>query len=75
MLLEDKLPNHFWAEAINTTIYLLNCGPTRVLDSKATFKTCYGHELVHFVKVGYRDRIREEAPTLLTVIMNNTLDL
>src|SRR5436189_4841333 len=49
MLIDSKLPKYFWAEAVNTSCYILN----RVLIRPFTHKTCY--ELYHdkFPKVSY----------------------
>src|SRR3954462_4583978 len=41
MLIDSKLPKYFWAEAVNTSCYILN----RVLIRPFTHKTC--HELYH----------------------------
>src|SRR5256886_9376141 len=49
MLIESKLPKYFWAEAVNTSCYILN----RVLIRPFTHKICY--ELYHdkLPKVSY----------------------
>src|SRR3954462_8503645 len=41
MLIDSKLPKYFWAEAVNTSCYILN----RVLIRPFTHQTCY--ELSH----------------------------
>lgn len=33
MLIQAKLPQKFWVEALNTTVYLQNRSPTRAVDS------------------------------------------
>jgi len=33
MLIQAKLPQKFWVEALNTTVYLHNRSPTRAVDS------------------------------------------
>ena len=38
MLFEKKLPKKFWAEAANTSVYLLNKLPTKVLEGKTQFE-------------------------------------
>ena len=49
MLIDSKIPKYFWAEAMNTSCYILN----RVLIRPFTHKTCY--ELYHdkLPKVSY----------------------
>ena len=42
LLYEKDLPKQFWAEAINTSVYLLNMLPTRVLSGKTPFEEWYG---------------------------------
>lgn len=39
MLFEKGLPRSFWAEAINTTIYLINRCPTKALNNQTPFET------------------------------------
>lgn len=34
LLKEQNLPNTFWGEAVNYSIYILNCSPTKALDMK-----------------------------------------
>lgn len=33
MLIDVKLPQKFWVDALNTTVYLHNRSPTRAVDS------------------------------------------
>jgi hypothetical protein len=42
LLYEKKMPLKFWAETINTSSYLLNRMPIRVLGDKTPYKICYG---------------------------------
>ena len=42
MLLEARLPARFWAEAVNTAVYLLNRSPTRALENKTPFEAWHG---------------------------------
>jgi hypothetical protein len=42
MMKGKNLSNAFWAEAINTTIYLKNRSPTRCLDNVTPFEALYG---------------------------------
>jgi len=46
MLKGKNLSNGFWAEAINTIIYLNNMSPTKSLDFKTPFKALLGFKLV-----------------------------
>jgi transposase InsO family protein len=52
MMKGKNLSNTFWAEAINTTVYLKNISPTRCLDNVTDFKALYGSKpVVHNLKV------------------------
>ena len=42
---EKGLPKTFWAEAINTSIYMLNMLPTKALKGKTPFEAWYGMKL------------------------------
>src|SRR5205085_10361622 len=42
MLLEASLPESFWAEAVNTAVYLHNRSPTRFLEGKMPYKASNG---------------------------------
>lgn len=42
MLLEAHLPESFWAEAVNTAVYLHNRSPTRSLDGKTPYEAWNG---------------------------------
>lgn len=42
MLLEACLPDSFWAEAVNTAVYLHNRSPTRSLDGKTPYEAWNG---------------------------------
>ena len=44
LLFEKKLPKIFWAETVNTTTYLLNRLPTRVLNNKTPFEAWKGYK-------------------------------
>jgi hypothetical protein len=47
-----NLSNVFWAEAINTAVYLKNISPTRCLDGVTPFEALYGSKpVVHNLKV------------------------
>jgi hypothetical protein len=38
LLLEKKMLNILWAEAVNTSVYLLNRLPTRALEDKTPYE-------------------------------------
>ncbi|KAL4318116.1 hypothetical protein GQ457_18G020990 [Hibiscus cannabinus] len=42
MLQEKGLPNHFWGEAVATTVYILNISPTRAVPNQTPYEvwTC-----------------------------------
>ena len=42
MLKGKNISNGFWEEAINTTVYLKNKSPTKILDVKKSFEVLYG---------------------------------
>src|SRR5947209_3110293 len=42
ILLEAGLPESFWAEAVNTAVYLYNRSPTRSLDGKTPYEAWNG---------------------------------
>ena len=42
MLLEADLPESFWAEAVNTAVYLHNKRPTRSLEGKTPYEAWNG---------------------------------
>lgn len=43
MLMDAELPNHFWAEAVNTANYVRNRMPARSLDGKTPFEAWTGN--------------------------------
>src|SRR5438270_7138602 len=49
MLIDSKLTKYFWAEAVNTSCYILH----RVLIRPFTHKTCYEHYHDKLPKVSY----------------------
>jgi hypothetical protein len=52
MMKGKNLSNAFWAEAINTVVYLKNRSPTRCLDNVTPFEAFYGSKpAVHNLKV------------------------
>ena len=38
LIFEKKLPKEFWAEAVNTSVYLLNRLPTKPLATKTSYE-------------------------------------
>ena len=44
MLKGKNISNGFWAEAINTAVYLKNRSPTKILDLKTPFEFLYGYK-------------------------------
>ncbi|KAG8481238.1 hypothetical protein CXB51_026069 [Gossypium anomalum] len=42
LLFQSKLPNSFWAEAINSLVYLLNKLPTHTVKDKTPFEAWHG---------------------------------
>lgn len=41
-MLEKNVPKEFWAEAVNTAVYLLNRLFTKALNKKTPFEAWYG---------------------------------
>lgn len=56
MLQGKDLSKSFWAEAINTAIYLKNRSPTRYLGLKTPFEALYGFKPVvnHIIVFGLK---------------------
>jgi len=44
MLHEKGLPKEYWAETANTAVFLLNQLPTKTVNGKTSFETCYGYK-------------------------------
>ena len=44
-ILHEELPKTFWAEVANTTIFLQNWLPTKVLKDKTPFEAWYGYKI------------------------------
>ena len=52
MLHEKNLPKMFWAEAANTTVFLQNRLPTKLLEEKTPFEVLYNYKpLLSFLKI------------------------
>ena len=54
MLLEAQLPARFWAEEVNTAVYLLNRSPTIALNGVMLFEAWHGrkHTISHLRRFG-----------------------
>ncbi|KAG6470938.1 hypothetical protein ZIOFF_072026 [Zingiber officinale] len=46
MLKGKGLPNKFWAEAVNTTVYILNRSPTKAVQNRTPFEAWYDRKPV-----------------------------
>ncbi|CAL8990800.1 unnamed protein product [Prunus brigantina] len=44
MMFEKGMPLEFWAEAVNTAVYVLNRSPTKALDKKTPFEAYSGRK-------------------------------
>ncbi|CAL8998022.1 unnamed protein product [Prunus brigantina] len=44
MMIEKKIPLEFWAEAVNTAVYVQNRCPTKALDKKTPFEAYSGRK-------------------------------
>ena len=42
LIFEKHLPKKFWAEAVNTSVYLLNRLPTKALEFETPYEIWYG---------------------------------
>lgn len=52
MMKAKGLPNHFWAETVATTVYLLNLSPTRAVLNQTPFESWKGKKpKVSYLKV------------------------
>jgi transposase InsO family protein len=79
LMLEKNVPKVFWAEAVNTSIYLLNWLPTKALDRPTPYEAWYGAKpnisnLKVFGSVCYmhipdakRDKLSQKAETGILV--------
>ena len=54
MLLEARLPERFWADAVATAVYILNRSPTKGLTGKTPFEAWFGRRpnLSHLRRFG-----------------------
>ena len=44
-----NVPLHFWVEAFSTTVFTINCLPTRVLNVASSFEILYGKSPIYAV--------------------------
>jgi len=44
MLDDACLSNQFWAEAVNTAVYLKNISPTKALSNRTPYETWHGQK-------------------------------
>ena len=52
LLLERKIPNQFWAEAINTSVYLLNRLPTKAWQDMTPYEAWCGNKTsIHHLRI------------------------
>ena len=71
MRLHSGLPKMFWAYAVNTTVYLINCGPSVPLEHRLPEKVWRGREVslnhlkvfgcVSYVHIESNDRSKLDA--------------
>ena len=46
ILLETKIPNQIWAEAVNTSVYLLNRLSTKALQDMTPYESWCGEQTI-----------------------------
>ena len=52
LLFEKSMPKRFWAEAVNTSVYLLNRLPTKAVKGKTPYEVWFGEKpAVNHIKV------------------------
>lgn len=52
LLLERKIPNQFWAEAVNIFVYLLNRLPTKALQDMTPYEAWCGNKpSIHHLRI------------------------
>lgn len=52
MLKGKGLPNTFWAEAVNTVVFILNRSPTKAVQNKTPYEAWYKEKpQVHFLRI------------------------
>ena len=83
LLFEKDLPKKFWAEAVNTVVFLLNRLPTRALQNKTPYEAWHGYKpsiknlkifgclCFTYVPLVRRDKLDKKAETDIFVGYNN----
>ena len=52
LLLERKIPNQFWVEAVNTSVYLLNRLSTKALQDMTPYESWCGNKpSIHHLRI------------------------
>ena len=54
MVLEDSLPQHLWADAVATAVYIFHRSPSKVVRGKTPFEEWFGcrPKLAHLHRFG-----------------------
>jgi transposase InsO family protein len=53
MIFHTKMPQNFWAEAVNTAVYLHNRSPTSLLKDKTPYECWFGKKYIHVKFKGF----------------------
>ncbi|CAN1222790.1 Retrovirus-related Pol polyprotein from transposon TNT 1-94 [Linum grandiflorum] len=82
LLLESRVPSHFWVETVRTVVYLVNRQPTPVLAHRSPFETLYDRKPNYarlrvfgctcFVLLPKKDRTKLTAKTARCVFIGYT---
>jgi len=66
MMKAKGMSARFWGEAVTTTMFILNCSPTKALTGKTSFEAWYGRNpSVSFLRIfGYIGHVRNMRPIL-----------
>ena len=66
MMKAKGMPVRFWGEAVTTTVFILNCAPTKALMSKTPFEAWYGYKpSVSFLRTfGCISHVKKTKPNL-----------
>ena len=69
MYVAKGLPTCFWAEAVATTVYILNLSPTRAVRDQATYRARIGRRPIvsHLIVFGCKHMV------LLKLILGNLM--
>ena len=64
MLIQSKLPIHFWAEAISTAAYVRNRCPTKINEEVTSFEIWFGNKtnVAHLRPFGSKAFVLDKAP-------------